>query len=1250
MRFKSTVSAILLLSVFCSYSYGQFVQSQFPVDARLSFIQNMGQLNDEKQQPLDDILYYAIDRNVGIYFRNSTISFVFYKKTAPTDFEGKQDLIRFNQNSKSQKVITARADLSFSGANPNPEIEAFEPKVTYLNFYLEHTGEKGICDIRQFGSLLYKEIYKNIDLEFIIADSGIKYNFIIHQGGRVEDIKMKWLGADIHLNGSGELVYKTALGELTESAPVIKCKSAEKIIGRFHVISRNVIGFVLDKPIAQSDIIIDPVIKWSTYYGGNSEDDFNSVFRSTKGELFAFGNTASVAGISTTGAFQDSLSGDMDVFITKFTESGVRIWSTYFGGDSSDWCYGTLMDDKNRCYVSGLTNSIDMGTSGAWQTSRGGMDDNFIAQFNDSGKRNWCSYIGGSNYEWSTSLTLDTAGNIVVAGMTSSSGMATTGAYQTAGRGGWDLYLAKFNDSGNKQLVATYFGGNSSDFWPIVTSDKKGRIYAAGNTWSDSFISKSNVHQKELLSSWSPMLASFDQNLKVLNWATYFGGSGETGPHDLIIDDSGYLIMAGWTYSDSLIAFGNAFQKNYAGSVDGFLSKFRDTGAIVWSTYFGGSGWEGVNKLHLMDSGKILVAGGTNSKSGIADSCSMRSNLLGSYDAFIAEFRRSGHPVWSTYWGGNKSEGVTGLAVEKNNIYIAGYTDSDSGIATPTGFKSNYYGNFDGFLAKLHRVGRYYDTMIVNTCEDFTFRGKKYTTSGKYDIVYKRCLDTIYMHLELTFMDIKMYKYRKSCDSFKYNSKVYKKSGYYTDTVHGKNGCDTIYTFELTIVQSRDTAINVLGCDSFVFQNQTISSSGDYVFTTKTKDGCDSTITLSLKIEKSVKAQLDTTVCYFLNLNKKRYTSSGTYIQYLVAHSGCDSVLEINLTVLSSSKSFHDLAYCDSALINGIVYRESGDYTQKIKNYLGCDSLIFLTLEIRQSTDTLLVVDVCDSFVLNDITYMQTGRYMQKLFNHKVCDSVIHLELNLRKSSDSFISIDTCREVTVNGTTYTLSGNYEQYLVNSENCDSVLRLKIELEDFRWKHLKYDACGFFQDPQKRHYWTESGTYYDTVHHQSACDSIYEYRINFIELDTHVIYSGNTTLMSADVNAAYQWLDCDRNYLQIPGETGRYFAPERTGNYAVKLDAFNCTDTSDCYYWKVNHVQIQKSGDLLVYPNPVNAGQDVILQYPGETGVLDLYDLQGRKIGSFKIEDGVGIFRPQQAGLLVIRAQTRGKSAHALLEVR
>jgi len=316
---------------------------------------------------------------------------------------------------------------------------------------------------------------------------------------------------------------------------------------------------------------------WSTYFGGNSNDNGYDVTTDALDNVYIVGRTSSSAGIAS-GGFQNSFGGgSYDAFLVKFNSSGILQWSTYYGGTGDDEGFGVIVDTLGNVYLSGITNSSSSIASGGFQNTLGGNYDNFIVKFDASGNRIWATYYGGTGAENGGFINLDLSGNIFLSGNTSStSGISSGGFQNTYGGGSNDAFLAKFSPSGSR-LWATYYGGSGNESCGFLTVGRSNNVYLDGSTTSASSIASGGFQNTKVGSS-NLFLVSFDAAGN-RQCATYYGQGGEYCGHPSI-DGSENIYLPGATSNSSGIASGG-FENSYNGGTDAFLVKFTSCAIIL---------------------------------------------------------------------------------------------------------------------------------------------------------------------------------------------------------------------------------------------------------------------------------------------------------------------------------------------------------------------------------------------------------------------------------------------------------------------------------------------------------------------------------------------------------------------------------------------------------------------------------------------------------------------------------------------
>jgi len=180
---------------------------------------------------------------------------------------------------------------------------------------------------------------------------------------------------------------------------------------------------------------------------------------------------------------------------------------------------------------------------------------------------------------------------------------------------------------------------------------------------------------------------------------------------------------------------------------------------------------------------------------------------------------------------------------------------------------------------------------------------------------------------------------------------TYSQSGIYEANYTNSFGCDSILILNLSLFSDTTSTTIASSCDSFIWtaNGQVFDESGIYETSLSTINGCDSLVTLELTILESTSSTFSEESCesFVWSLNDTEYTESGTYEHVITNNVGCDSLVILNLAILNQNINQAEIA-CEvfEWEVSGQLLTESGTYTESFLNTANCDSTIILDLEI----------------------------------------------------------------------------------------------------------------------------------------------------------------------------------------------------------------------------------------------------------------------------------------------------------------
>jgi predicted lipoprotein with Yx(FWY)xxD motif len=596
-----------------------------------------------------------------------------------------------------------RMDLKGSNSPRISGIQRQEGRANYLIGKRDHW----ITDVPLYGAVQYTGVYPGVDVVFYGHQGEIEYDFTLAPGASASTINLAFQGIDEMRIDGGDLVLQTGWGELRHRRPRIFQMSngrRSEIAGRFVLRGKTEAGFEIEPYDPGGTLVIDPVMAYSTYIGGDGTDSAWAVAVDSVGAAYLVGETWPVNFPKT---FRISTSGgNGDAFIIKLNPSGTSVlYATYFGGNARDSARGVAVDAAGNAYVTGFTNSPDFPvTAGAYRSPSLGQSDAFAIKVNASGSALvYSALIGGTGSDFATGIAIDPAGSAYIAGYTSSVAFPVTsaGLQKSFGGGLQDAFVAKLNPSGSGLIYSTYLGGAGSDVANGIAVDAVGEAYIVGYTDSTNFPTLSPIYAKAG-GQGDAFVAKLTPAGNSLIFSTYLGGSLLDIATAVALDSSANVYVTGATLSANFPVTGGAFQTLNQGSYDAFVSKMDSQGTrILYSTYVGGEGSDQSSGIAVDANGVAYIAGFTYSARFSLQS-PIQSATRGGQEAFAAAVGATGGSLlWSTYLGGAADDQAAGVALDTSGgVYVVGSTLSSDFPTTAAAYRTAHASG-DGFLVKL---------------------------------------------------------------------------------------------------------------------------------------------------------------------------------------------------------------------------------------------------------------------------------------------------------------------------------------------------------------------------------------------------------------------------------------------------------------------------------------------------------------------------------------------------------------------
>jgi hypothetical protein len=580
------------------------------------------------------------------------------------------------------RVVRANAGNAIHG-------EAALPGQT--NYLIGKEQSAWRTNLTQYGRVRISEILPLTDLVFYGTQKDFEFDLVLHAGADPRRVALHFDGAVRQaINSDGSVVLETVAGSLIQHKPRVR-QDGREISARYRVERNGDIKIVLGQYDRSRDLVIDPVISYSTYLGSSAYDSPNAIAVDSAGNAYVAGETSSFTFPTTIGALKTAFPPTFGTvaFVSKINSLGTAlIYSTYLGGsgvNGGDAANAIAIDSAGNAYVTGTTGSADFPvTAQALSGSLRGATDAFVAKLNPSGNGLvYSTYFGGSGSDSAAALAIDATGSVYITGSTGSTDLSSTpGAISKALKSANDAFVAKINPAGSTLVYSTYLGGSLEDDAYAIAVDATGNAYVAGSTVSQDFPVTAGSFQTRHGTAPVAFIAKVNPSGTGLGYSTLLGGTFGESANAIAIDGTGAAYVAGTTYSYDFPTSPSAFSSTIIGPTQnshGFASKINPTGTgLVYSTFVAGNNPDSVTGLALDSSGNVTLTGFTYSTNFPVSANSLDPAVNFAPAAFLTKLNPTGSSlVYSTLLGASGASQGQGVAIDSSNhAYVAGYTSS----------------------------------------------------------------------------------------------------------------------------------------------------------------------------------------------------------------------------------------------------------------------------------------------------------------------------------------------------------------------------------------------------------------------------------------------------------------------------------------------------------------------------------------------------------------------------------------------
>ena len=681
MMKKYLLSVLLLLALIPFYA-----QRTTDTHTNYSFYENKGQIVNQDGNVRSDVKYLFVSSGLNVQLKQTGFSYDIYE----SDRKAQKSPILDEEKPSDTPLdyLYHRIDIEFENADRNPLVVAEGKSPDFSNYFNIPGLENGVEKVHRYQKIIYKNIYPKIDVVFFKPDDSektVEYNFVVHPGGKISDIRLKFRGASAVIKEL-KLTMQVRFGELQEEVPaswIVDSGTRKTIPVRFKHLGDQVFGFDSETESSDKTIIIDPVPTriWGSYLGG-SGDEGGHLKTDSLNNPYIFGTTSSTTNMATSGAYQQSIAGSYDAFVTKLNPDGQRYWATYYGLQFRDEFTGVDFDSAFNIYLIGNTRLPMPGYNSPLYV----YPQNVVLKLDSNGSLIFQKVFGGNGEDIANDIAFFNQALYVVGNTFSDSGLATPGAFQTTKAtpaGFTDGFVTKLESGAGNIVWSTYVGGNASSDLYQVFSTSAG-IEISGATRATNLVMV-NPFQGTHAGNTDGLYLNFSE-AGTLTKSSYIGTANPDVPaHARRINN--ILIFSGYQqFPVRGISFRVDLNTN---TIAHFIYDFIASGQIdsysdaAGNIFF--SGLAGVNAAGIATPNAYMMSTGPYIKT------------------FMIKYDQNNQKIWGTFYGGNGGTQQGRITKDSADyIYFTGMSSNNTtGIATPGTFQqSGGHPSNDMFIAK----------------------------------------------------------------------------------------------------------------------------------------------------------------------------------------------------------------------------------------------------------------------------------------------------------------------------------------------------------------------------------------------------------------------------------------------------------------------------------------------------------------------------------------------------------------------
>jgi hypothetical protein len=876
------------------------------------------------------------------------------------------------------------------------------------------------------------------------------------------------------------------------------------------------------------------------------------------------------------------------------------------------------------------------------------LDDVFIVKLDSTGKFLWANSVGGSSFDAGSSLVNDDNGNVYISGRFSGTADFDPGpdTFNLSSIGNQNAFILKIDSEGKFVWAKSMEGLGNTDEGDVIRMDAFGDLYIGGwfqytadfDPGPDSF----KIASKGAMDGFIQKIDSLGNFI----WAKSIGGIGDERVSSIETDDSGNIYSSGIFHGTVDFDPGpDSVKLTASGNYARFIQKLNRNGQFVWVKLLSGLNHFNQESITLDGLGNIYRTGQFGTKQDF-DPGETVFNLTnrGQYDAFIQKLDTNGNFIWAKSLGSASSEVGTSIVTDTaGNVYVGGYFGGTVDVDPGFGLDNRHTnGSYDNFIIKLKHDScsdfyAVYDSISDITCLDSAFisihpsRGDapysfnwnssddnadsihKTRTPGINTVVVK---DSVGCSISSSLLINGPYKtggFDLKANLIATPFRTGRAASIWLNSLN--TNCDTV-SGRLTVVLDS----NIQFDSASISPNRISGDTLVWIFKGLNFDSQPANPRVFLKTSRSAKIgefiQIDLMIdptegdndtvnnkkrYRFPVVNsydpndkkvfptgkcKENYVIKSEPLTYTVRFQNTGNAEAIDVYVLDKIDSFLDMS---TLKVTGQSHENL--ITEILPNNMvrfRFDN-IYLADSFRNEKEShgYIVYEITPLTNLPNGTVIRNQAEIYFDFNKAIItnsvfntltDSIPVLKYtDVRVACNSFTWID--------GKTYTASNNSASYIYkNTGDCDSTVTLDLTIYKSNAGVDLITACDSYTWIDGITYTTSNTSAKDTLANVAGCDSIVTLNLTIDSVNVSLTVTDPAITSNAD-GANYQWLDCDKGFAIINGETNKRFTASKNGNYSVEVRDKNCTDTSVCV--SISTIGINDSQlfqNVSIYPNP------------------------------------------------------------------